>query len=56
MLGVLALESKHPFAAELEEAVSDADVVQENGPENPQFKQQLWPRVEQAVRPTARVT
>ena len=46
------LTARLRFAADLEEAVSDADVVQENGPENPEFKQQLWPRVEQAVRPT----
>ena len=46
------LTARLRFAAELEEAVSDADVVQENGPENPEFKRELWPRVEQAVKPT----
>jgi len=33
-------------AASLEEAVSDADIVQEQGPENPTFKQEIWPQIE----------
>lgn len=37
------------FAAELEEALEGAEVVQENGPEDIGFKRELWPRVEAAV-------
>lgn len=40
-------------AAELEQAVTGADVVQENGPENLGFKQDLFVRIEQAAPPAA---
>ena len=34
------------FEPDLERAVASADLVQENGPENPQWKQQLWAHME----------
>ena len=37
------------FESSLERAVAGADVVQENGPERIEFKQDLWARVERAV-------
>ena len=37
------------FEPDLERAVANADVVQENGPERTEWKQQLWARVEKAV-------
>ena len=37
------------FEADLERAVADADVVQENGPERLDFKRALWKRIEQAA-------
>jgi len=43
------LDSRLRFEPELERAVADADVVQENGPERPEWKQQLWARVENTV-------
>ncbi|OQO01160.1 hypothetical protein B0A48_13403 [Cryoendolithus antarcticus] len=33
----------------LEEAVKNADVVQEQGPENLDFKQKIWPEIEEAA-------
>jgi ketoreductase RED1 len=39
------------FEADLEQAVADADVIQENGPERVDFKQDLFARIEQAARP-----
>jgi ketoreductase RED1 len=50
-LPVENLTARLRFAAELEKAVSDVDVVQENGPENFDFKRELWARVEHAVKP-----
>lgn len=41
------------FSDDVEQAVSGADVVQENGPEDLGFKRELWATVEQAVAPTA---
>jgi ketoreductase RED1 len=37
------------FEPDLERAVADADVVQENGPERIDFKRALWARIEQAA-------
>jgi len=37
------------FEPDLERAVEGADVVQENGPERVEFKQELWVRVERAA-------
>jgi ketoreductase RED1 len=37
------------FEADLERAVAGADVVQENGPERVEWKQQLWARIEKVV-------
>lgn len=41
------------FCDDLDEAVRDADVVQENGPERGGFKRNLWAQVEKAAKPTA---
>ena len=43
------LEQNLRFEADLERAVAGADVVQENGPEKPEWNQQLWARIEKAV-------
>ena len=40
------LAAKLRFEADLARAVSDADLVQENGPERVVFKQDLWARIE----------
>src|SRR5277367_6241598 len=37
------------FEAKLDRAVSGVDLVQENGPERVEFKQELWARIEQHV-------
>jgi ketoreductase RED1 len=41
------------FEADLDTAVADADVVQENGPERLELKQQLWAAIEEAAPPDA---
>jgi ketoreductase RED1 len=43
------LEKKLSFEADLEGSVTGADLVQENGPERIEFKQDLWARVGKAV-------
>src|SRR6201981_1619648 len=43
------LEAKLRFQADLESAVAGADLVQENGPERIEFKQDLWARVGKVV-------
>ena len=43
------LEQNLRFESDLERAVAGADLVQENGPEKPEWKQQLWARIEKAV-------
>ena len=43
------LTRKLRFEADLDRAVSDVDLVQENGPERVEFKQDLWARIEQHV-------
>jgi ketoreductase RED1 len=40
-----SLTKKLHFEADLERAVADVDVVQENGPERVEFKQDLWARI-----------
>jgi ketoreductase RED1 len=44
-----SLEKKLRFEADLERAVADIDVVQENGPERVEFKQDLWARIGRVV-------
>ena len=44
-----SLDRSLRFEPDLERAVADADLVQENGPERPEWKQQLWARIENAV-------
>ena len=43
------LESKLRFEADLERSVTGADLVQENGPERIEFKQDLWERIGKVV-------
>jgi len=43
------LTAKLRFEADLDRAVATADLVQENGPERVEFKQDLWARIEQHV-------
>jgi len=44
-----ALDRHLRFEPDLERAVAGADLVQENGPERADWKQQLWARIEKAV-------
>jgi ketoreductase RED1 len=44
-----SLDRSLRFEPDLERAVAGADLVQENGPERPEWKQQLWTRIENAV-------
>ena len=44
-----SLDRSLRFEPDLERAVAGADLVQENGPERPEWKQQLWARVEKVV-------
>jgi len=44
-----SLDKNLGFEPDLERAVAKADLVQENGPERSEFKQQLWARVERAA-------
>ena len=41
------------FESDLNAAVKDADLIQENGPENLAFKQDLYTQLETAAKPTA---
>jgi ketoreductase RED1 len=41
------------FEADLEKAVKDADIIQENGPENIAFKQDLYGKLDKWVKPAA---
>lgn len=43
------LDKRLRFEPQLERAVAGIDLVQENGPENPAWKQQLWARIEPLV-------
>ncbi|WP_245322151.1 3-hydroxyacyl-CoA dehydrogenase NAD-binding domain-containing protein [Bradyrhizobium sp. LTSPM299] len=43
------LEEKLSFQADLERSVAGADLVQENGPERIEFKQDLWERIGKVV-------
>ena len=43
------LDTRLAFEPDLERAVAGVDLVQENGPERTDWKQQLWARVEAAV-------
>lgn len=43
------LEKNLRFEPDLARAVAGADLVQENGPERSEWKQQLWAQIEQAV-------
>lgn len=43
------LEKNLRFEPDLERAMAGTDLVQENGPENPEWKQKLWARIEPLV-------
>src|SRR5262245_29482336 len=43
------------FEKDLSEAIQNADVIQENGPENTEFKQDLYAQIETHLKPTALV-
>ncbi|HEY4147597.1 MAG TPA: 3-hydroxyacyl-CoA dehydrogenase NAD-binding domain-containing protein [Chitinophagaceae bacterium] len=43
------------FEKDIEKAVTDADIIQENGPENVAFKQDLYAKLEPFFKPTALV-
>jgi ketoreductase RED1 len=47
------LEQGLSFEADLEKSVKDADFVQENGPENVGFKQDLYAKLDKWVKPEA---
>src|SRR6516225_6532742 len=47
------LERRLRFESDLERAVAGVDLVQENGPERTEWKQQLWARIESVVPPHA---
>lgn len=44
-----SLDKNLRFEPDLERAIAGTDLVQENGPENPEWKQQLWARLEPLV-------
>jgi ketoreductase RED1 len=44
-----SLDRNLRFETDLDRAVATADLVQENGPERPEWKQQLWARIEPVV-------
>jgi ketoreductase RED1 len=48
-LSTANLETKLRFEGDLEKAVAGADLVQENGPERIEFKQDLWVRISNVV-------
>ena len=43
------LDKSLRFEPDLERAVTGVDLVQENGPENPKWKQELWAQIEPAL-------
>jgi ketoreductase RED1 len=46
-------EQAPSFEADLEKAVKDADIIQENGPENLAFKQDLYEKLDKWAKPAA---
>jgi ketoreductase RED1 len=52
---VSALTSNLYFEKDLNKAIRDADIIQENGPENLVFKQNLMAQIEASAKPTALV-
>jgi 3-hydroxyacyl-CoA dehydrogenase len=49
----LSCTSRLSFAKDLKEAVRDADIVQEQGPENTAFKVKIWPEIERYAKADA---
>jgi ketoreductase RED1 len=52
---VSTITDKLYFESDLNKAVKDADLIQENGPENVAFKQDLYAQIEANLKPTALV-
>src|SRR5262245_55803770 len=52
---VSTITDKLYFEKDLANAIKDADLVQENGPENIAFKQDLYAQIEANVKPTSLV-
>ncbi len=52
---VKGLRKNLSFEKDLNKAVKDADLIQENGPENVLFKQDLYVQIESNLKPTALV-
>ena len=52
---IKGLRKNLSFEKDLNKAVEDADLIQENGPENVPFKQDLYVRIESNLKPTALV-
>ena len=50
---VTDFEKALSFEADLEKAVKDADIIQENGPENLAFKQDLYGKLDKWTKPAA---
>ena len=50
---IKSLTKNLSFEKDLDKAVKDADLIQENGPENVLFKQDLYVRIESNLKPTA---
>jgi ketoreductase RED1 len=50
---VTDFEKALSFEADLEKAVRDADIIQENGPENLAFKQDLYEKLDKWTKPAA---
>jgi ketoreductase RED1 len=50
---VSEFEKTLSFEPDLEKAVKDADIIQENGPENLGFKQDLYEKLDKWAKPTA---
>lgn len=50
-LNVNGAQARLTFDKDTSRAVANVDVVQENGPENPDFKQKLWSLIEKAAGP-----
>ena len=52
---IIGLEKNLFFEKDLAKAIRNADVIQENGPENIAFKQDLYVQIEAAMKPNALV-
>ncbi|KFH41985.1 L-carnitine dehydrogenase-like protein [Hapsidospora chrysogenum ATCC 11550] len=53
ILSQLRTQGRLVICGSLAEACADADVIQEQGPENIRFKREIWVEVEESAKPTA---